>query len=51
MISIKCRHCGILLEGNEQFIGHMVHNHEISIMQAETLWKSAVRQELIHNIH
>lgn len=51
MISVKCRYCDILLEGKEQSIGHMVHSHETSIVQAEAEWKSAVRQELIHNVH
>ncbi|AIF85189.1 hypothetical protein NTE_03157 [Candidatus Nitrososphaera evergladensis SR1] len=40
LLSTKCRYCDILLEGREQFLGHMIHGHEMSVGQAETMWKS-----------
>lgn len=39
--SVKCICCDILLEGREQFVGHMVHSHEEPVAHAEAAWKSA----------
>jgi hypothetical protein len=32
--------CDILLEGREQFVGHMKHGHDASFEQADVVWKS-----------
>ena len=40
MPATECLHCDILLEGQEQFMGHMIHGHEMSIGQAEAMWKA-----------
>jgi hypothetical protein len=32
--------CDILLEGREQFLGHMIHGHDVSCEQADTVWTS-----------
>jgi len=40
LLSAKCRYCDILLEGREQFMGHMIHGHELPVGQAEAMWKS-----------
>ncbi|HVX03385.1 MAG TPA: hypothetical protein VHA09_09555 [Nitrososphaera sp.] len=40
ILSTKCHSCGILLEGWQQFMGHMIHDHELSVGQAEAMWKS-----------
>ncbi|AIC16650.1 hypothetical protein [Nitrososphaera viennensis] len=40
LLSAKCLRCDILLDGREQFVGHMIHGHEMSIVQAEAMWKS-----------
>ena len=39
--SVKCPCCDILLEGREQFIGHMVHGHEMPVGETEKSWDSA----------
>jgi hypothetical protein len=38
-ITTKCPLCGIVLDGGEQFVGHMIHNHEIPLEQAVQIWK------------
>lgn len=38
---VKCLHCDILLDGRAQFVGHMIHSHEVSIAHAEVAWESA----------
>jgi hypothetical protein len=38
--SVKCRYCEILLVGREQFIGHMIHSHELELEKLELAWKS-----------
>ncbi|HEX6560690.1 MAG TPA: hypothetical protein VF016_01560 [Nitrososphaera sp.] len=40
LLSTKCNYCDILLEGREQFMGHMIHGHEMSVGQAEAMWES-----------
>gem|GEM_PF-4976014 len=40
LCSIKCRYCDILLTGEDQFMGHMFHNHELDCKWLETAWKS-----------
>ncbi|HEX6560694.1 MAG TPA: hypothetical protein VF016_01580 [Nitrososphaera sp.] len=40
MPATECLHCDILLEGREQFMGHMIHGHEMSVGQAEAVWKA-----------
>jgi hypothetical protein len=37
---VKCRYCEILLVGREQFIGHMIHSHELELEKLELAWKS-----------
>jgi hypothetical protein len=36
-----CKCCDILLGGREQFVGHMIHSHEMPLGEAEMAWKSA----------
>lgn len=43
-VIIKCRYCDILLAGREQFIGHMIHAHEIGYDALETTWQSIAQQ-------
>ncbi len=38
--SVKCRFCDVLLEGREQFIGHMYHSHEMSYEHLKAAWQS-----------
>ena len=40
-LSVKCPCCDVLLEGREQFIGHMVHGHEMPVREMEKAWNSA----------
>ncbi|AIF82387.1 hypothetical protein NTE_00305 [Candidatus Nitrososphaera evergladensis SR1] len=42
LLPTKCSYCDILLEGREQFVGHMIHSHELPIAQAEEMWESSV---------
>jgi hypothetical protein len=39
-LSVKCRYCDILLAGKDQFMGHMLHNHELDYEPLEVAWKS-----------
>jgi hypothetical protein len=39
-VTLKCKHCDIMLEGRAQFMGHMIHGHETSLEEAEKEWKS-----------
>ena len=48
-ISIKCGKCGILLAGREQFIGHMIHGHDMPFEKADMVWKSM--KAATHNTH
>jgi hypothetical protein len=36
--TIRCSHCDILLSGKDQFIGHMIHNHELQYEAIKSLW-------------
>jgi hypothetical protein len=38
--SVKCRFCDVLLVGREQFIGHMIHSHEMEHERLEAAWQS-----------
>jgi hypothetical protein len=38
--SIKCRFCDVLLVGREQFIGHMIHSHDMEHERLEAAWQS-----------
>lgn len=37
--TVKCKLCGLPLTGAEQFIGHMVHTHEIRLEEAAYTWE------------
>lgn len=39
-ISTKCVRCDILLAGRDQFMGHIMHGHDVSFEQADAMWKS-----------
>jgi len=39
-ISTRCSRCDILLDGREQFVGHMIHSHDMLFEQASAVWKS-----------
>jgi hypothetical protein len=36
---IKCRVCDVPLAGREQFVGHMVHGHDMPLEEADAMWK------------
>ncbi len=38
---VKCPRCDVLLEGREQFIGHMIHGHEMPVEETVEAWDSA----------
>ncbi|MEO9296235.1 MAG: hypothetical protein ABI347_11645 [Nitrososphaera sp.] len=38
---VWCSRCEILLEGREQFVGHMVHGHDEPVEQAKSAWSLA----------
>lgn len=38
--SVKCIYCDIMLVGRDQFIGHMIHGHELGYEQVKRLWSS-----------
>jgi hypothetical protein len=40
LYSVKCKYCDILLVGREQFIGHMIHSHEIEYGRLDEIWQS-----------
>jgi hypothetical protein len=42
--SVWCSRCEILLEGREQFVGHMVHGHDEPVEQASSAWNLAFAQ-------
>jgi len=48
--SVKCRYCGILLVGREQFIGHMFHAHEFGYEQLEAAWESITRAHRLDSV-
>ena len=39
-LSVKCSYCNILLAGKDQFMGHMLHSHELDYEPLEIAWKS-----------
>lgn len=47
--SVKCRFCDIMLVGREQFIGHMIHSHEMEHEKLEAVWDSLNANLLINN--
>lgn len=36
--TIRCNYCDILLLGKDQFIGHMIHDHELRYEAVKSLW-------------
>ena len=48
-VIIKCRYCDILLAGREQFIGHMIHAHEMVYDTLETTWQ-LIGQQCAHGV-
>jgi hypothetical protein len=48
-IYIKCVYCDIMLLGREQFVGHMIHSHDVILDTAILDWKSL--STTAHNIH
>lgn len=48
-ISTRCNRCDVLLSGREQFMGHMMHGHDMAFEQADAVWKSL--RAGTHNIH
>ena len=48
-ISTRCSRCDVLLSGREQFMGHMMHGHDMGFEQADAVWKSL--RAGTHNIH
>lgn len=46
--SVKCRICEVPLAGREQFVGHMIHGHDMPFEAADAMWKRACAS---HNIH
>lgn len=36
--TVQCRRCDVLLVGREQFIGHMIHSHELPYEKLEENW-------------
>ena len=46
---IKCRYCGILLAGREQFIGHMIYTHELDYYALEATWQ-LIGQQCAHAV-
>lgn len=46
--SVKCRFCDVLLVGREQFIGHMIHSHELEHEKLESVWQS-ISANLLNN--
>ena len=47
MISVRCRFCDVLLVGREQFIGHMIHSHELGYAQTEGAWFSLASDDFM----
>lgn len=41
---IKCRICDVPLAGREQFVGHMVHGHDMAVKEAESSWESVCKR-------
>ncbi len=35
---VKCSRCDIMLSGRAQFVGHMIHNHELRYEAVNSLW-------------
>ncbi|HXG07346.1 MAG TPA: hypothetical protein VNI77_08495 [Nitrososphaera sp.] len=50
VFSVKCRYCGILLVGREQFVGHMFHAHEFRREQLEAAWESITMAQRLGNV-
>lgn len=48
MYSVRCRFCDVLLVGREQFIGHMIHSHEMEHERLEAAWQS-LNANLLNN--
>jgi hypothetical protein len=50
--SIKCKLCLTPLNGQQEFIGHQIHSHELSLTEAWKVWKmSAGLQNSNNNIN
>jgi hypothetical protein len=53
-LSTKCSLCGLMLIGREQFLGHMIHSHDVALDAAIIKWKTlsaATHNIATHNIH
>ena len=36
-----CRVCDVPLANREQFVGHMIHGHDMSLKDADMMWERA----------
>ncbi len=48
-LSTRCGRCDVVLSGREQFVGHMIHGHDMAFEQADAIWKSMCAAT--HNTH
>jgi uncharacterized C2H2 Zn-finger protein len=48
-ILTRCSRCDVVLSGREQFVGHMIHGHDMEFTKADAIWKSMCAST--HNIH
>jgi len=37
--AVKCVRCDVILEGREQYIGHMIHGHDMPDAHAKESWR------------
>lgn len=46
-LSIKCERCDIVLAGRLQFVGHLIHSHDMPLDEAEAEWQRRRRHQLL----
>lgn len=49
-VSTKCGMCDVQLAGREQFVGHMIHGHDVPFEEANVMWKHVCARDC-HNTH
>jgi hypothetical protein len=37
--AVRCTLCDVILEGRDQYIGHMIHGHDMPDAHAEESWR------------
>ena len=42
-LTVQCKFCNILLHEKDEYLGHMIHSHELNYQKLLNVWNSLLR--------